>query len=77
MEIDNEGRPQFAPAKDTPTALRVETRKIPIPPVCTVRRGKDCFLECLVSLSSAFSMGFRNWTQDDIAWGLASGECPV
>jgi RNA-binding protein PNO1 len=32
MEVDASGRPHFAPAKDTPTALRIETRKIPIPP---------------------------------------------
>jgi RNA-binding protein PNO1 len=32
MEVDTSGRPHFAPAKDTPIALRVETRKIPIPP---------------------------------------------
>jgi RNA-binding protein PNO1 len=32
MEVDASGRPHFAPAKDTPIALRVETRKIPIPP---------------------------------------------
>jgi RNA-binding protein PNO1 len=32
VEVDASGRPHFAPAKDTPTALRVETRKIPIPP---------------------------------------------
>jgi RNA-binding protein PNO1 len=32
MEVDASGRPHFAPANDTPIALRVETRKIPIPP---------------------------------------------
>ncbi|KAF2456702.1 pre-rRNA-processing protein PNO1 [Lineolata rhizophorae] len=33
MQIDLEGRPRFPPAADTAiTALRVETRKVPIPP---------------------------------------------
>lgn len=32
MEIDEESRPQFAPQKDSPTAYRVETRKVSIPP---------------------------------------------
>ncbi|KAI9766531.1 MAG: pre-rRNA-processing protein pno1 [Geoglossum simile] len=32
MHIDEEGRPLFAPAKNTDTPLKVETRKIPIPP---------------------------------------------
>ncbi|KAL4930594.1 pre-rRNA-processing protein PNO1 [Aspergillus undulatus] len=32
MRIDMEGRPIFTPAKDVPTAYRVETRKVPVPP---------------------------------------------
>ncbi|KAI0136402.1 hypothetical protein BJ170DRAFT_677278 [Xylariales sp. AK1849] len=32
MDIDEEARPQFAPAKDSLQAYRVETRKVPIPP---------------------------------------------
>ncbi|KAL2808686.1 Pre-rRNA-processing protein pno1 [Aspergillus granulosus] len=32
MRIDMEGRPVFTPAKDIPTAYRVETRKVPVPP---------------------------------------------
>lgn len=32
MQVDTEGRPQFAPAKDIPLSMRVETRKVPIPP---------------------------------------------
>lgn len=32
MEVDAEGRPKFAPAKDTPRAVRIENRKVPIPP---------------------------------------------
>ncbi|KAF1815082.1 Pre-rRNA-processing protein pno1 [Eremomyces bilateralis CBS 781.70] len=32
MEIDAEGRPRFAPAKDSPRAVRIESRKVPIPP---------------------------------------------
>ncbi|KAL4961461.1 pre-rRNA-processing protein PNO1 [Aspergillus stella-maris] len=32
MHIDLEGRPVFTPAKDVPTAYRVETRKVPVPP---------------------------------------------
>lgn len=35
MQIDEEGRPRFAPASsqpDSPTALRIQTRKVPIPP---------------------------------------------
>lgn len=33
MAIDEEGRPQFAPAKDVVgSAVHIETRKIPIPP---------------------------------------------
>jgi RNA-binding protein PNO1 len=33
MQIDAEGRPKFAPAKDTSIGIsRVETRKIPVPP---------------------------------------------
>ncbi|KAF2141805.1 uncharacterized protein K452DRAFT_250661, partial [Aplosporella prunicola CBS 121167] len=32
MQVDTEGRPSFAPAADVPLALRVETRKVPIPP---------------------------------------------
>ncbi|CBF81194.1 hypothetical protein AN5785.2 [Aspergillus nidulans FGSC A4] len=32
MRIDLEGRPVFTPAKDTPAAYRVETRKVPVPP---------------------------------------------
>ncbi|KAI4134918.1 MAG: hypothetical protein LQ347_001126 [Umbilicaria vellea] len=32
MHIDEEGRPQFAPAKDSDGPYRVETRKVPIPP---------------------------------------------
>jgi len=32
MHVDEEGRPRFAPAKNTDTITRVETRKVPIPP---------------------------------------------
>lgn len=32
MAIDEEGRPRFAPSKDIGPMMRVETRKIPIPP---------------------------------------------
>ncbi|EKG14988.1 K-like protein [Macrophomina phaseolina MS6] len=32
MQIDTEGRPRFAPAKDIPLSMRIETRKVPIPP---------------------------------------------
>lgn len=32
MQVDTEGRPHFAPAKDIPRILRVETRKVPVPP---------------------------------------------
>ncbi|TGO28960.1 hypothetical protein BPAE_0020g00050 [Botrytis paeoniae] len=32
MNIDEEGRPRFAPAKNIDPATRVETRKVPIPP---------------------------------------------
>ncbi|KAL3470676.1 hypothetical protein BJX99DRAFT_43330 [Aspergillus californicus] len=32
MQIDMEGRPVFTPAKDTATAYRIETRKVPVPP---------------------------------------------
>jgi RNA-binding protein PNO1 len=33
MQIDEEGRPQFAPAKDTSLGIsKVETRKIAVPP---------------------------------------------
>jgi RNA-binding protein PNO1 len=32
MHVDEEGRPVFTPAKDTPAAYRVEERKVPIPP---------------------------------------------
>ncbi|KAH8675462.1 pre-rRNA-processing protein-like protein pno1 [Xylariales sp. PMI_506] len=32
MDIDEESRPQFAPAKDVAQAHRIETRKVPIPP---------------------------------------------
>jgi len=32
MQIDEEGRPRFAPASDSPTAVRVQSRKVPIPP---------------------------------------------
>ncbi|KZF24650.1 pre-rRNA-processing protein PNO1 [Xylona heveae TC161] len=32
MHIDEEGRPQFAPAKNTDGPFRAETRKVPIPP---------------------------------------------
>ncbi|KAI9866000.1 MAG: pre-rRNA-processing protein pno1 [Trichoglossum hirsutum] len=32
MHIDEEGRPLFAPAKNTDGPLKVETRKVPIPP---------------------------------------------
>jgi RNA-binding protein PNO1 len=32
MRIDMEGRPVFTPAKDIPTAYRVESRKVPVPP---------------------------------------------
>lgn len=32
MQLDAEGRPQFAPVTDSPTSLKVETRKVPVPP---------------------------------------------
>ncbi|RFU24491.1 hypothetical protein B7463_g11846, partial [Scytalidium lignicola] len=32
MHVDEEGRPKFAPAKATDGAVRVEMRKVPIPP---------------------------------------------
>jgi RNA-binding protein PNO1 len=32
MQIDTEGAPLFPPAADTPQILRVETRKVPVPP---------------------------------------------
>ncbi|KAK8198801.1 pre-rRNA-processing protein pno1 [Phyllosticta paracitricarpa] len=32
MQVDTEGRPHFAPAKDIPRILKVETRKVPVPP---------------------------------------------
>jgi RNA-binding protein PNO1 len=32
MQIDEEGRPIFTPAKDIGTVHRVETRKVPVPP---------------------------------------------
>lgn len=35
MQIDEEGRPRFAPASmqsDSPTAVRIQSRKVPIPP---------------------------------------------
>ncbi|KAF4123328.1 RNA-binding protein PNO1 [Geosmithia morbida] len=32
MKMDEEGRPQFAPARDIDPVTRVETRKIPVPP---------------------------------------------
>lgn len=32
MQIDSEGRPQFAPASEAPQAFLPETRKVPIPP---------------------------------------------
>ncbi|EXJ79026.1 pre-rRNA-processing protein PNO1 [Capronia epimyces CBS 606.96] len=35
MQIDEEGRPRFAPASshpESPTALRIQSRKVPIPP---------------------------------------------
>jgi len=32
MQIDVEGRPNFAPASDTPQEFAAETRKVPIPP---------------------------------------------
>ncbi|EOD50557.1 K-like protein [Neofusicoccum parvum] len=32
MQVDTEGRPHFAPSKDIPLSMRVETRKVPIPP---------------------------------------------
>ncbi|QPC75842.1 hypothetical protein HYE68_006594 [Fusarium pseudograminearum] len=32
MQIDEEGRPRFTPARDIDPVTRVETRKIPIPP---------------------------------------------
>lgn len=32
MQIDTEGRPQFAPASEAPPAFLAETRKVPIPP---------------------------------------------
>jgi RNA-binding protein PNO1 len=32
MHVDEEGRPVFTPAKDTPGVYRVEQRKVPIPP---------------------------------------------
>ena len=31
MQIDHEGRPKFAPAKETETSLRVEARKVLVP----------------------------------------------
>ncbi|KAA6415370.1 MAG: pre-rRNA-processing PNO1 [Lasallia pustulata] len=32
MHVDEEGRPQFSPAKDSDGPYRVQTRKVPIPP---------------------------------------------
>ena len=32
MQIDEEGRPRFAPARPDDTALRIQSRKVPIPP---------------------------------------------
>ncbi|KAH8815203.1 hypothetical protein F5884DRAFT_771463 [Xylogone sp. PMI_703] len=32
MHVDEEGRPKFAPSKNADGAVRVETRKVPIPP---------------------------------------------
>ncbi|RQM06879.1 hypothetical protein DH86_00000028, partial [Scytalidium sp. 3C] len=32
MHVDEEGRPKFAPAKITDGAVRVESRKVPVPP---------------------------------------------
>ncbi|KAH8693521.1 putative rRNA processing protein [Talaromyces proteolyticus] len=32
MHIDEEGRPVFTPAKDTPGVYRIEMRRVPIPP---------------------------------------------
>ncbi|KAF2091276.1 KH domain-containing protein [Saccharata proteae CBS 121410] len=32
MQIDSEGRPKFAPAADIPLAMRIETRKVAVPP---------------------------------------------
>lgn len=34
MQVDEEGRPRFAPASqaDSPTAVRIQSRKVPIPP---------------------------------------------
>ena len=32
MHMDIEGRPSFRPAKDTTTAVRIQSRKVPIPP---------------------------------------------
>ncbi|KAI9884963.1 MAG: U4/U6-U5 snRNP complex subunit lsm6 [Watsoniomyces obsoletus] len=32
MQIDEEGRPRFAPAKNTGESYRVDSRKVPIPP---------------------------------------------
>src|ERR1700761_4509736 len=32
MQIDAEGAPLFPPAADSPKILRVETRKVPVPP---------------------------------------------
>lgn len=32
MQIDEEGRPLFTPVKEIPSAYRVQTRKVPVPP---------------------------------------------
>ena len=32
MDVDEEGKPHFAPARDTGSVARIETRKVPIPP---------------------------------------------
>lgn len=32
MEVDTDGRPQFAPVKDSAAIHKIETRKVPIPP---------------------------------------------
>ncbi|KAK8055242.1 pre-rRNA-processing protein PNO1 [Apiospora rasikravindrae] len=32
MDVDEEGKPHFAPARDIGGAIRIETRKVPIPP---------------------------------------------
>ncbi len=32
MHIDSEGRPTFAPEKTSLLALRIDTRRVPIPP---------------------------------------------